>query len=183
MRKLLVTVAFLVIATVLIAGCTTPQPAPQPVTTVPATAIITTPSTPATPAVPAELAGKWVVTKMGIQDGTAVIKPDSGEITLTFFADGTVAGNGGCNNYNGPFVLSSETTPKGKGISIGPLVSTKMFCQEYSSQETTYLNILQKAMAYNVNGNQLSITATTGDVLIYQTPASLVTPVQYPHPG
>jgi hypothetical protein len=46
-----------------------------------------------------------------------------------------------------------------------------------------YMTILEKAMAYNVNGNQLSITATTGDVLIYQTPASLVTPVQYPHPA
>jgi len=181
MRKLLVTVAFLVIAAVLIAGCTTtPQPVPQPVPTVPTTAIVTTT---ATPAVPAELAGKWVVTQMGIQDGTAVIKPQSTDITLTFFADGTVAGNGGCNNYNGPFVLSSEITPKGKGISIGPLVSTKMYCQAYADQETMYLNILQKAMAYNVNGNQLSITATTGDVLIYQTPASLVTPVQYPHPG
>jgi heat shock protein HslJ len=114
---------------------------------------------------------------MGIQDGTAVIRPDSAEITLTFSTDGTVSGNGGCNNYNGPFTLSGEATPKGKGISIGPLSSTKMFCQAYSEQETTYLNILQKAMAYTMDGNQLSITATTGDVLIYQTPASIVAQV------
>jgi heat shock protein HslJ len=120
---------------------------------------------------------------MGIQDGTAVIKPQSSDITLSFSADGTVSGNGGCNNYNGPFTLTGQTTPKGNGISIGPLVSTKMFCQEYSDQETTYLNILQKAAAYNVDGVQLSITASTGDVLIYQKPASLVTPEQFPHPA
>jgi heat shock protein HslJ len=109
---------------------------------------------------------------MGIQDGTAVTDATT-EITLKFSDGGTLSGNGGCNNYNGPFTLSGETTSKGKGITIGPLVSTKMFCQEFSSQETTYLNILQKAMAYNVNGDQLSITATTGDVLIYQTPSSI----------
>ena len=181
MKKITILLLILVIAAVMMAGCTTPQPAPQPApATLPPTVVVTTP---APPAVPAQLAGNWVVTTMGIQDGTTVIRPDSTDITLTFFADGTVAGNGGCNNYNGPFTLSGETTPKGKGISIGPLASTKMFCQAYSSQETMYLNILQKAMAYNVDGNQLSITATTGDVLIYQTPASLVTPVQYPHPG
>jgi heat shock protein HslJ len=119
---------------------------------------------------------------MGIQDGTAVTNPTT-QITLMFNADGTVAGNGGCNNYNGPFTLTGATTPKGNGISVGPLVSTKMFCQATSGQETTYLNILGKAMAYNVDGNQLSITATTGDVLIYQVPASLVTPKQYPPEG
>ena len=180
MRKLLVLLAFLVIAAVMIAGCTSTKPAPQPVpTTVSPTVMVTTT---APPAVPSQLAGNWVVTKMGIQDGTAVTTPTT-QITLMFNADGTVAGNGGCNNYNGPFTLTGATTAKGNGISIGPLVSTKMFCQATSSQETTYLNILGKAMAYNVDGNQLSITATTGDVLIYQVPASLVTPKQFPPEG
>ncbi|MDO9550527.1 MAG: META domain-containing protein [Methanoregula sp.] len=181
MRKFLVLLAFLVIAAVMITGCTTPQPAPQPApATLPPTTVVMTPAP--TPALPAQLAGNWIVTSMGIQDGTAVIKPQSSDITLSF-ADGTVSGNGGCNNYNGPFTLTGQTTPKGNGISIGPLVSTKMFCQEYSDQETMYLNILQKAAAYNVDGVQLSITASTGDVLIYQKPASLVTPEQFPHPA
>jgi heat shock protein HslJ len=181
MRKFLVSLAFLVIVAVLIAGCTTPQPVPQPApVTIPLTVVVTTP---APPAVPAQLAGNWIVTSMGIQDGGAVIKPASSDITLSFSADGTIAGNGGCNNYNGQYTLTGVTTSIGNGISVGPLTSTKMFCQQYSDQETTYLNILQKAAAYNVDGNQLSITATTGDVLIYQRPASLVTPVRYPEPA
>ncbi|MFA6225689.1 MAG: META domain-containing protein [Methanoregula sp.] len=173
MRKFLVSRVFLLIAAVMIAGCTGTQPATLPPTVV---------GTAATPAVPAQLAGNWVVTRMGIQDDSAVINPTT-QITLVFMADGTVSGNGGCNNYNGPFTLNGQTTTLGKGISIGPLVSTKKFCQDYSNQESTYLNILQNATAYNVDGNQLSITATTGDVLIYQTPASLVTPVQNPLPA
>lgn len=183
MRKLLVFMAFLVIAAIMISGCTSTKPAAPPATTPatqPPTLVVTAA---ATPTLPAQLAGNWVVTSMGIQDGTAVIKPQSSQITLKFSADGTISGNGGCNNYNAPYTLSGTTTPKGQGISIGPIVSTKMFCQEYSSQETTYFNILQKAMAYNVDGNQLSITASTGDVLIYQTPVSLVTPKQYPEPA
>lgn len=175
MKKTTFFVLSLVVSAVIIAGCASTQPAqPAPATLSP-TELVTIPDT---PAAPTQLAGSsWIVTSMGIQDGTAVIRPDSAEITLTFSTDGTVSGNGGCNNYNGPFTLSGEATPKGKGISIGPLVSTKMFCQAYSEQETTYLNILQKAMAYTMDGNQLSITATTGDVLIYQTPASIVAQV------
>jgi heat shock protein HslJ len=180
MRKFLVSLVFLLIAAVMIAGCTGTQPVPQPApATLPPTVVVTAA---ATPVVPTQLAGHWVVTRMAIQDGSAVINPTT-QITLEFMADGTVSGNGGCNNYNGPFTVTGVTTPKGNGISIGPLVSTKKYCQDYTSQETTYLNILQKAMAYNVDGNQLSITATTGDVLIYQTPVSLVTPVQNPLPA
>lgn len=180
MRKFLPILAFLVIAAVIIAGCTTPQPTPTPApaTSVPTAVVTTSPPQ----AMPPELAGNWIGTKMGIQDGTTVLNPTT-EITLTFYTDGTVAGNGGCNNYNGQYILTGETTLKGKGMSIGSLGSTKMFCQEYSNQETMYLNILQKAMAYNVDNNQLSITASTGDVLIYQTSTSLVTPVQYSHPA
>ena len=181
MRKLLILMVCLVIASIMITGCTNTKPAPQPVTvppTLPPTVVVTTA---ATPAVPTQLAGNWIVTKMGIQDGTAVTTPTT-QITLTVLTDGTLNGNGGCNNYNGPFTVTGVTTPKGKGISIGPLVSTKKYCQDYSNQETMYLNILQKAMAYNVDGVQLSITATTGDVLMYQRPASLVTPAQNPQP-
>ncbi len=181
MRKFLIIVAFLVIAAIIFAGCTTtPQPVPQPTPApLPPTMVVTTP---AQPTVPAQLAQYWVLTKMAIQDGTAITYPTN-QITLYILTDGTLNGNSGCNNYNGPFTLSGATTPKGQGISIGPLISTKKYCAEYSNQESMYQNILGKAMAYNVDGNQLSITATTGDVLIYQIPSSLVTPKQYPPEG
>jgi heat shock protein HslJ len=170
----------IVIVTVIVAGCTSPQPVSQPtVTPTPATPVATTP---APPAVPLALTRNWIVITMGIQDGTAITYPTA-QISLTFNQDGTLAGYGGCNNYNGPFTVTGQTTAKGIGLTVGPLVSTKKYCQAYSNQETMYLAILQKAIAYNVNGNQLSITDQTGNVLVYQTQASLVTTTQYPHPA
>ncbi|MCX6699127.1 MAG: META domain-containing protein [Methanomicrobiales archaeon] len=156
----------IVIITVMVAGCTSPQPVPQPVvTTTPATPIATTP---VTPAVPVQLIRDWIVTTFGVQDGTAVTYPTT-QISLTFNPDGTLYGNGGCNNYNGPFTLTGQTLAKGSGITVGPLVTTQKVCPVYSAQENTYLQILRNAVAYVVDGNQLTITDRTGNVLIYKT--------------
>lgn len=176
MRKFLLFLAFLVIAAVMITGCTSTQPAVQPTpATLPPTMVVTTV---ATPAVPAPLAGDWIVTRMGIQDGTAVTTPTT-QISLSFMADGTLTGYDGCNNYYAAYAFTGQTTPKGQGMSINNVSSTKKYCSTLANQETMYLTILGKVMAYNVDGEQLSMTASTGDVLIYQRPASLVTPVQY----
>lgn len=176
MRKFITLLAFLVIAAVMIAGCTTPAPAPQPApATLPPTIIVT--ATPAPPALPAQLTRNWVLTTMGIQDGTGITYPTT-EISLTFSQDGSFTGYDGCNNYFGSATLTGMTTPKGNGMTISNIASSKKYCETLANQETMYLAILGKTMAYNVNGNQLSMTATTGDVLIYQTPVSLVTPVQ-----
>jgi heat shock protein HslJ len=169
-----------VVVTVIVAGCTSPQPVPQP--TVTPTPVQPVATTPAPPAVPVALTKNWIVTTMGIQDGTAIANPTA-QISLTFNQDWTLAGYGGCNNYNGPFTITGQTTPKGTGLTVGPLVSTMKYCEAYSSQETTYLAILQNAVAYVVDGNQLTITDKTGNVLVYQTQASLVTPTLYPHPA
>ena len=166
----LATIAIIII-TVLCAGCTSQTPStpatPSAVTPLPATQEIT-----AAPVLPSALAGNWELTTLAIQDGSAVTHPTTA-ITLSFGSDGNVSGNGGCNNYFGPYVLTGITTSKGQGITIGPLGSTKMYCQATSSQESTYLGILQKATAYNVDGTQLSITASDQNVLIFQRPSTL----------
>jgi heat shock protein HslJ len=170
----------IMIATVIVAGCMSPQPVPQPtVTPTPATTPV---ATPITPAVPLALSRDWVVTTIGIQDGTAITYPTT-QITLTFNQDGTLAGYGGCNNYNGPFTITGQTLPKGTAFTVGPLVTTKKVCPVYSSQENTYLGILQNSMAYVATGNQLTITDKTGNVLVFQTQASLLTPTPFPHPA
>jgi heat shock protein HslJ len=161
----------LAILAVLLAGCTSQQPASAvtPVTTPVATAAPTA----SVPAVPENLAGNWQLTTMGIQNGTAITHPTT-TIILNIGSDETVSGNGGCNNYNGPFVLTGTTTPKGQGITIGPLTSTKMYC-ETSAQETQYLALLTDTMAYVVDGSQLSLTGKEQNVLIYQRPSTIPT--------
>ena len=115
---------------------------------------------------------------MGVQDGTGITYPIT-QISLTFNPDGSLTGYDGCNNYYGSTTLTGITTPNGNGMTISNIASSKKYCETLAQQETMYLAILGKTMAYNVNGNQMSMTATTGDVLIYQTPITLVTPNQY----
>ena len=181
MKKIAILLFIFIIAAVIIAGCTTPTPAPQPApATLPPTVIVT--ATPAPSALPAQLTRNWVLTTMAIQDGTGVTHPTT-EISLTFNPDGSLTGYDGCNNYFGSSTLTGMTTPKGNGMTISNIASSKKYCETLAQQETVYLAILGKTMAYNVDGNQLSMTATTGDVLIYQTPISLVTPKQYSPQG
>lgn len=161
----------LLILVVACTGCTGTSPAPAPTTQTPAPVA---PTTAATPTLPVNLAGSWQLITMAIQGGTAITHPTTA-ITISFNSDGTVTGNGGCNNYNGPYVLTGATTTKGSGITIGPLASTKMYCQTTSSQESTYLEILEKSMAYNVDGTQLTLVASDQNVLIYQRPSTIPT--------
>jgi heat shock protein HslJ len=165
----------LAIIAVLIAGCTSQAPA-APVPTVVTIATTMVPAT-APVVLPPDLAGDWTLTTMGIQGGTAIQLPTA-EITLSFGGAGTLAGNGGCNNYFGNYTLTGQTTTKGAGISIGPLGSTKMYCQTTSDQETRYLGILQNSGAYVVDGTQLTLTDKDQNVLIYQRPSTI--PVQTP---
>jgi len=166
MKKFTAFLLVCVIATILVTGCTSPQPVPQP--TIPPTQTPVATPVPTTPVVPVALTRNWIVTTFGVQDGTAVTYPTA-QISLTFSQDGTLSGYGGCNNYNAPFTLTGQTLPKGSGITVGPLVSTKRICAMYSEQENSYLQILQNAVAYVVYGNKLTITDKTGNVLIYQT--------------
>jgi|WetSurMetagenome_2_1015567.scaffolds.fasta_scaffold390020_1 heat shock protein HslJ len=175
----LILLVFLAIA-LLVAGCASQQPAVQPAT--PAATQNPAPvqtATPAATSVPAQLAGDWTLTTMGIQGGTAVTYPTTA-ISLTFNQDGSLAGYDGCNNYFGTFTLTGTTTPKGQGMALSGIGSSKKYCAELANQEQQYLNILSKTNAYVVDGTQLTLTGEMGDVLIYQRPQTLVTPARAP---
>ena len=138
----LIILVFLAVA-LLVAGCTSQQPAAQPAT--PAATQNPAPvptATPAASSVPAPLAGDWTLTTMGIQGGTAVTYPTTA-ITLTFNPDGSLAGYDGCNNYFGTFTLTGTTTPKGQGMTLSGIGSSKKYCAELANQEQQYLNILE----------------------------------------
>lgn len=174
----LITCAILAVTVVavILAGCTGQAPsAPAPVTTVVTPSAPDVPATAAPIALPSDLAGDWTLTTMAIQGGTAVLLPTT-EITLSFGSNGNLAGNGGCNNYFGTYTLTGETTPKGSGITVGPLGSTKMYCQATSGQESDYLGILQNTRAYDVDGTQMTLTDKEQNVLIFQRPSTI--PVQ-----
>jgi heat shock protein HslJ/uncharacterized protein YraI len=61
-----------------------------------------------------------------------------------FFDDsGRVSAFGGCNNFSGPYRVSSEL------INIGPLTGTLMSCElDVNNQEATYLNAIHSAVTF-----------------------------------
>ena len=71
-------------------------------------------------------------------------------MTLQFIGQSNALANGGCNNYNGPYGVNFT------GISIGPLAGTRMSCgEDLDAQEATYLQALQGATTFTLNGDQL----------------------------
>jgi len=154
MKNLLLLICAVLFLSILAAGCTTPTQLPA-TTTVPTPVVTTTPAPLTDPA----LTGAWNL-KGGLIGGSTPVIPNT-QLTLTFNNDGTLSGFAGCNNYNGKYVLSGQTTEFGKAISIGPIASTKMYCADTMNLETTYLTILQNTNTYSINNNTM-ITRSTG---------------------
>lgn len=104
----------------------------------------------------------WYLEEMTV-DGQTVPVIDGTTVTA-IFEDGTVSGIATCNNYFGTY----ETT-RGN-ISIGPLGTTLMACIGVPGsdvQEATYLQLLQSAEKYDVDGETLTIKSGGGVVLRY----------------
>ncbi|MEI7433979.1 MAG: META domain-containing protein [Methanomicrobiales archaeon] len=155
---------------IMMAGCTS-QPATAPVVTPVPTAVPATinPTPSPAPITDPTLPGTWYLKMMGEQGGTAPVQIMSPQITAVFTNQSGIYGFSGCNNYNGQYTLTGQVLPNGKGITIGPLASTMMYCADTANTETTYLQILQAAKSYTVNVNQeLTITDNLGSVLVYQ---------------
>lgn len=176
MRHVYWGVLILLVIGVACAGCTSQKPVSPAVTTVSTPVpVMTTQITPSLPAVPENLAGDWVLTTMAVGGGTSILVPNA-RITMTFNNEGTISGNGGCNNYFGSFTLTGDTSQKGEGLIIGPIGSTKKYCQGSSEQETTYLQVLQDTTSYVVDTRQLTLTGKTQNVLIFQRPSTVTAP-------
>ena len=181
MKKYTLILAVLLVLALLLAGCAS-KPASPPATTRPTTAPllpVTTPTLP--PGTIQPLGGAWNLIGMAIQNGTEPMKPTT-QITMQFNNDGTFQGNGGCNNYYGTYSFTGTVTPFGSGMTISPITSTKAYCLETSAQENTYYEVLQDTNAGVVNIDQLVLTGSTQNKLVYQRavttpkPSSIVYP-------
>jgi copper homeostasis protein (lipoprotein) len=76
--------------------------------------------------------------------------------TLAFAAgEPRASGNGGCNQFNGPF------TQSGAALSFGPLASTRRACVDEAgnSQETAYLRALESTTRFAVYDDLLVLYA------------------------
>jgi heat shock protein HslJ len=108
---------------------------------------------------PGALAGvTWHAT--GINNGQqAVVSVAAGsDPTAIYDEAGTVSGNSGCNEYNGPAVV------EGDAVRIGPLVSTRRACADpaVNDQETAFLNALQAATTFEARAGKLELRDADG---------------------
>ena len=95
----------------------------------------------------------WMLESYGKTGNLQAVLEDT-EITATFDSEkGQVTGSAGCNSYFGGYEL------KGNELSLpGPVGSTMMSCgEQIDQQEIQYLQILQNAESYKIDGNQLQI--------------------------
>jgi heat shock protein HslJ len=113
---------------------------------------------------PAGLVGKWEAT--GINNGKqAVVSVANGtKVTAIFGADGTLTGNGGCNDYNGTYKTDGDK------ITIGPIATTRMACEQaVMDQETAYLAALGNSTTFTLGKNTLELRDANGALQVDYT--------------
>jgi len=103
------------------------------------------------------LEGEWNVT--GYNNGKqATTSPITGTtLTATFTPDGKVAGNAGCNTYSGEYKL------EGTSLTVGPLATTMMACEQaIMDQETQFLTALQTPTNVETSGATVTLRDASG---------------------
>ena len=110
----------------------------------------------------------WTAT--GINNGKEAVVSDAttSAITAEFGTDNVLSGFGGCNSYT-----STWTTTQPDGLTIGPLGSTLMLCeQEVQDTENQYFAAVAKVTTYQLEGNQLTLRDADGATQVTYTQAT-----------
>ena len=80
-------------------------------------------------------------------------------ITFEFDNEGNVAGDGSCNRFGGACQI------EGDKIEVGPLRSTRRACEpDIMQQEHKFLALLGAATAWSIEGDELVLTGSEGQI-------------------
>lgn len=149
----------LIPVTLVATGCTTgPEPEPLPLP----------PAGPIADAVrQAQKDWPWIAGtrwELAAIDGEKPIESTS--IWISFKPDETwVSGHSGCNRFTGSYIRRGED-----GIRIGPISSTRMFCQQpegVMQQEARFLHLLTEAISYRATREWLHLLVDDRIVLSF----------------
>jgi heat shock protein HslJ len=89
----------------------------------------------------------------------------TGDAHLAMVPDGHAFGSSGCNRFQ------TTVTQSGSVLSFGPIAATRMACPgALAAQESTLFELFaqQLAVTYDVLRDQLTLTASSGAILILQ---------------
>jgi heat shock protein HslJ len=119
---------------------------------------------------PASLAGtQWILTAYNNGQEAVVSVLIGTEITAAFGDNGRLAGSAGCNTYGASYEVD------GDDITIGPSVTTRMFCAEpegIMDQESAFLAALESAATYRIQGDKLEMRTADGALALQFTAVS-----------
>jgi heat shock protein HslJ len=118
------------------------------------------------PQVPATLEGPWNVTMVNNGKDAVSSLPAGVSASVSFHPDGTVSGFGGCNTFGGGYGVNGST------VTIGPLMSTMMFCDDTTSGfEQQFLAALENATTWSVTSGTLDLRDDSGAQQVEATSA------------
>ena len=121
---------------------------------------------------PQGIEGAWTLLTIG----TAPL-PSTIRATAVFAADGTLTGNGGCNDYNGTYTVGGDS------LTVSALSTTRKACDLATSGiERLFLDGLQSATSFLVAGSQLTIRGVDGSILVLWSSAAGPSPSAAPLP-
>ncbi|MCB0106650.1 MAG: META domain-containing protein, partial [Caldilineaceae bacterium] len=118
------------------------------------------------------LAGtSWQLTALGTADSEMPVVAGS-TVTLEFSANGQAGGNTGCNSFGGDYTVDGEN------VTFGGLVSTLMACADANvmDQEEQYLDALNSADRFALDGDQLTIWYGNDNSMLTFTAVMIATP-------
>ena len=102
---------------------------------------------------------KWILS--GIAQDMAIVSTWVDADITAEFADGQVKGSGGCNNYFADYETDGES------LTLGPIGSTRMACEdEISQREMEFFAALETVAGYNINRGTLTLIDAGGNTLI-----------------
>lgn len=119
----------------------------------------------------------WVLEDLG---GNSVL--EATPPTIRFDESGRATGSGGCNRFNGPYVLDGDQ------LAIGPLASTRRACESpISIQESRYLQAIEAAERVEVSAPYLFLYTTQFDrplrfIPLTENPEAITTVVAFERP-
>jgi len=107
--------------------------------------------------------GEWMLVSYGDASNPTSTLPDV-ETSINFNDDGTFGGSVGCNSFGSNYKVNGDQ------ITFGSIMSTMMFCEGISDQESAVLAILtDKTVIFEMNEDQLTLTSEDGNSVVVLT--------------
>jgi heat shock protein HslJ len=106
---------------------------------------------------------KWVLDTI-INDTVASSVPNGVTAWIKLGKDGLATGNAGCNDFGGE--PSGNYRADDTTISFGDLIATRMACdKDRTAVENAMFGVLRGKVTYAIEGDTLTLTATSGKAL------------------